>query len=39
MKAISIFLILALIYANYSAYACTDSTPEWSGIGSTHLTA
>ena len=37
MKAISIFLILALIYAIYSDNACTDFTPEWSDIDGEHL--
>ena len=39
MKAISIFLILALIYAIYSDNACTDFTPEWSDIDGEHLPA
>ena len=39
MKAISIFLILALIYAIYSDYACTDYTPSWSDIDGAHLPA
>ena len=39
MKAISIFLILALIYAIYSDYACTDYTPSWSDIDGQHLPA
>ena len=39
MKAISIFLILALIYAIYSDYACADFTPEWSDIDGQHLPA
>ena len=39
MKAISIFLILALIYAIYSDYACTDYTPSWSDIDGEHLPA